>query len=527
MTIRHPVRLLLAGLGLGWAFDLLFWGKTPGISILIYAILLLAGLALTLRWQRVQPMPVNLWMPVLVLVFAAWAFIRANAFLIFLNVAAVLALLVLISANLVRNATLGLRVRDLLLAPLEAMVYSLSGAVFLLGESRRAIRRDLGEKPTRNLPAVMIGLLISLPLLLVLIPLLMSADMVFADMMRSIFVLDAIIERSVRLLFMGLLGLVVGGAWVYTAQTRTPAPAIAETPSSSAAKAPQSHRLGPIEVLIPLILTNLLFLIFIIIQIAYLFGGVANITEHGYTYAEYARRGFAELVIAALIIFGVILVLRSLGRLESPRARRAFNLAATLLLTLTIILLLSAFKRLALYESAYGFTLMRLLPHVFMVWLGALLLWFIITLWIAPGRLAIGILTAAFGFILTLNLLNPDAFIVRQNVARFRAHGKLADFMNSRSVDVYYFQTLSEDAVPALLEELPNLRGARPAVEEDLRRRYQRMQEDDAWRAWQSWNLSRWRAYHLLQTHFEESPTVSELAPLPIKTFASPTDAGS
>ena len=53
-------------------------------------------------------------------------------------------------------------------------------------------------------------------------------------------------------------------------------------------------------------------------------------------------------------------------------------------------MLVSAFKRLLLYEMAYGFTEMRIYPHVFMIWLGLLLGWFLVTLWFKPGRFAIG-----------------------------------------------------------------------------------------------------------------------------------------
>jgi hypothetical protein len=50
-----------------------------------------------------------------------------------------------------------------------------------------------------------------------------------------------------------------------------------------------------------------LFAIFLVFQLAYLFGGVINISESSFTYAEYARKGFWELSIvhAHLIHFAV------------------------------------------------------------------------------------------------------------------------------------------------------------------------------------------------------------------------------
>jgi len=82
-------------------------------------------------------------------------------------------------------------------------------------------------------------------------------------------------------------------------------------------------------------------------------------------------------------------------------------------------MLVSAFKRLLLYEMAYGFTEMRIYPHVFMIWLALLLGWFLVTLWLRPGRFAIGVVIACLGFVATLNVMDVDAFIVRRNVERY------------------------------------------------------------------------------------------------------------
>jgi len=503
MTIRYPLRILLLGLGLGWAFDLLFWGKMPGISVLIYATLLLTSLFFVLRWQQAKPRRDNLWMPALLILFATLAFVRANPFLIFLNILAVLTLLVLISNNLVRKPALLLRVRDLIFDPLRSMAYSLRATWRIVTENRRILDEDVGETHAGHVRAVLVGLLISVPLLLVLIPLLASADMIFAQLIRQLFAWDRVLEWSFRLIFMVIMGLLVSGALLFSAQEETTEPDLFST---SSVDSPQATfpRLGIIETLIPINLVNLLFLVFVVIQIPYLFGGELNISEHKFTYAEYARRGFAELVVVAVFIFGVIVFLHWLSHLQSRRARMAFNLSATLLLLQTMVLLVSAFKRLALYESVYGYTTMRIYPHVFMIWLGLLLLWFVGTLWLAPGRLAIGILAAAFGFVLTLNVLNPDAFIVRQNITRFRERGQLAIYDESGGIDVHYLSRLSADSVPALLEELPNFSGSLQKITtQSLKDRYSKMRSNDSWRKWQSFNYSRHRAYKLLQAYFE------------------------
>ena len=103
MTLRHPLRFLVAGLALGWLFDLLFYGKLPGISLLIFSLALLAAVGLALRSEGTQAIRGNLWLPALLLFFAAMGFVRANGFLTFLNICAMLMLASLLAIYLTRR----------------------------------------------------------------------------------------------------------------------------------------------------------------------------------------------------------------------------------------------------------------------------------------------------------------------------------------------------------------------------------------------------------------------------------------
>ena len=78
---------------------------------------------------------------------------------------------------------------------------------------------------------------------------------------------------------------------------------------------------------------------------------------------------------------GLILGLNWLTRRESKRQIRFFNILSSVLILFVLVLLLSAFRRMMLYEAAFGYTELRLIVYVFMGWLGLLLLWFLATLW--------------------------------------------------------------------------------------------------------------------------------------------------
>ena len=83
------------------------------------------------------------------------------------------------------------------------------------------------------------------------------------------------------------------------------------------------------------------------------------------------------------------------------------------------MILVSAFQRLQLYEGAYGFSRLRTYTHVFMIWIGVLLAAIVVLEVLKKSRMfALAVVLAAFGFGITLNIMNVDGFIAQQNIAR-------------------------------------------------------------------------------------------------------------
>ncbi len=166
--------------------------------------------------------------------------------------------------------------------------------------------------------------------------------------------------------------------------------------------------------------------------------------------------------------------------------RRAHRLLLRLLLGvlcgLTIVVLLSALRRLHLYEDAFGLTRLRLTAAAFALWLGGLFV-----LLVAAGlvrtlrrRLARIAPAGTAAAILAFSLANPDGMVAGRNVDHWRDTGRL---------DLAYLRGLSADAVPALAELPPSLR--RPA----LAAAAARLGPDEPW---SSYNLARERARAVL-----------------------------
>src|SRR4029450_7185907 len=129
--------------------------------------------------------------------------------------------------------------------------------------------------------------------------------------------------------------------------------------------------LGVTETAIVLGLLDVLFLKFVVVQFQYFFGGAARIQAvAGLTYAEYARRGFFELVGVAALVLPLLLAAHWLLRKEKARDEIVFRVLAGAQIALLFVMMVSAFQRMRLYQREYGLTELRVYTTVFMGWLG-------------------------------------------------------------------------------------------------------------------------------------------------------------
>ena len=259
---------------------------------------------------------------------------------------------------------------------------------------------------------------------------------------------------------------------------------------------PPAFTLGTVEVAIILGLMNLLFLSFVIIQVPYLFGGMELVqATPDFKLAEYARRGFGELVAVSALVLPVLLAGHWLIKKDVPAARKVFTALACLQIGLLFVIMASAGQRLFLLTGSlgYGMTTVRLYPMIFMAWLAIVFIWFGATvLRGARQHFAWGALWSAFVVLGATHVLNPDAFIVKTNIA-------LAE--QGREFDAHYNARLSDDALPVLLGSFDKLKAAdQQAAINWIGQRYcEKRGEGDI----RSWNLSRSEAFRLLDSNRE------------------------
>ena len=456
-TFQNKSLFWISALLGGIFFDLLFWEQSLGVNFVIFiSIAVIAGLIPILSENVKVP-----WTSLILLIptvyFAVMSFVRAEPTTTFMNIFFALSCLILFAMTLLNGKWYQFQLHEHIIHLFQFFLTSVAGGIFFFIRSKKgdpgpesAEDESIHEKKDRSIKRAapyIRGLLLAIPILALFAVLFAQADPIFNDWVQetfSLFTFANLEEYLIRLTLVLLIayGLLSTFFFAFTESKKIRA--------SQEDKPLVKPFLGSIEANIILGGINLLFLLFVILQFSYLFNGGKNISATGYTYSEYARRGFFELLLVAVISMILFYVLSTITKREGHSKRWVFSSLGIALVSLVAIILVSAYTRLTLYEIAYGFTRLRTLAHIFMIWV-ALLLIAIAVLEIRKSlhRLAFILICFILGLGLTVNLLNIDRFIVQQNVTRMIQGVEVG----AESVlDTGYLFSLSDDAIPKMVE---------------------------------------------------------------------------
>ncbi|MDO9088348.1 MAG: DUF4173 domain-containing protein [Anaerolineaceae bacterium] len=497
--IKNTSRFLIAGLIIAWLVDFFFFNKPFGIAFSIW-IFIAAGCLFLVSWlEKIRPHWLSILLTGITIAISTASFIRQEPFTLVVSALASLALLILITITFRNGNWPFFRLLDYIIQGLKwlVMIFSRGWPLIFQGQKKTKTENNTDSSepvPQKNktLWPVLRGLLLALPIILVLAALLAGADPIFEQGLNKfleIFRIENLAEyvfRTSNILFMAYLFIGVLVQAIYPAK-QDPRP----HPNQPSIK----KFLGSMETSIVFGSINLLFAAFLVIQFRYFFGGEANISETGFTYSEYARRGFGELITVAVLSLIIYYLFHSITRLESNNQKRRFSGLSILIFLQVLVMLVSSFQRLVLYENAYGFSRLRTYSHLFLPWLAVLIV-FVIILEILQrqGHLAFTILAVAAGFVVTSIAFNIDGFIARQNIQR----ATLSE-QEGYALDFYYISELSSDAVPVILDGFRTTTSpTRDLLGADLACRWHTMQNQET-RPWQSFNLSFSRAKNLLE----------------------------
>ena len=341
----------------------------------------------------------------------------------------------------------------------------------------RLLRRSSNQKHYDVWGKILIGIAISVPFLFVVLNLLISADAQFERLISGLpdllsFRADNVFRLVIILIFtfsfFGLMQVLLQKN-IHIVQKKGTFNPMA---------------MDGIIALTVLLLLDLVYVLFVAVQFRYFFSGTL---DDGYTYAEYARRGFFELLFVTLINLTVTTSVIHFTKNVQGFLKKTIRLALTVLVLSSGVLLVSAFMRMTMYEDAYGFTFTRVLVHSFMIFLMVILAFTLAKIWLEKLSLFHFYFIASLIYYTGINIVNFDRIVVDRNIDRFEETGK---------IDIAYLESLSSTGILGLIElyeKKPDVPGL-----EDLLKQRQAEREYIKSDSWQSRNFAREQAYKKL-----------------------------
>lgn len=293
-------------------------------------------------------------------------------------------------------------------------------------------KNKLDKKNSKYL-YLLIGFAITIPLFVVVFILLSSADIVFRDMADRMLANISGGDVCLMVFMFAIMTLASYSLVTYLSKKELKEEVV------------DSRKLEPLIGIPVVTVLSLLYLLFSGIQIVYLFLGKMQLPA-GYTYAEYAREGFFQLL--AVSILNLVIVLVGLYFFKPSKVLKAVLMVMSLC---TFIMIASSAMRMVIYIQYYYLTFLRIvvlwsLLVLFLIFIGVIL--YIVKETFPLFRYSLVIFTCLY---IGLSFSHPDYWIAKVNLAS--TEDSRNDFFKGEAYEDYgYLSNLSADAAPVLVE---------------------------------------------------------------------------
>lgn len=478
--VRKDIWFLLACVGLAIVAELGLFRGPIGISYLIFIVLFFTVFYIRFKGKLTNKRMGLLIISCILLITGSYGF-HDKVLFSELNLFVVLVLSLLVVVLMTGPANIKWESPILLHRVLEKLLMGIVYSVSLLDRGLKLIFKNMEPERRKAVKQTIVALLVAIPLLAIVMVLLMSADSVFEDMIMVLptYLLDL---NFGEIIFRTAIVVVLAGLYFGVFQVLK-----RENPQASKENITLDRQgWGTAFGFTILLLLNLVYILFVIIQFKYFFSG--NLQD-GFTYADYARRGFFELLAITIINWTILVTFLKKIKLDRSRMKFAMKIMYSILIAVSSIMLVSAFLRLSMYEQAYGFTFDRVQAHAVMIFLFVIFTYTFIHIWLEGLRMTHFYFLFGLLFFTGMNVFHVEEFIAEKNWERYEETGKM---------DVFYLNNLASagtDVLIRLFETDPNHPDLDMALEQMVN------QEDyDQFESWQSFNLAKYKTIEKMKT---------------------------
>lgn len=486
-------KILYSSLFLSILQSILFWHKSPGISI---AIFLTATIILTIYNLKEKEMIKNkkgiLWAIPIELLGLTY-FIYNNTFFKILNVPVILVLFVIMYMSITKiKITENKFLRQILGMIFRPFVILFDFISDFDMDKFFEKKKENQNNKSNDVKKVGKSLLIAIPVILVIIILLSSADSVFGSIFSNFTkVISKILEVQTISDLLGRI-LVIVIAFVYITGLMV---TFIKNEDKEEKEESTGIKLSDLTIKILLVSLNIIYLLFSIIQFKYLFmnaGKTVNLD-----YATYARTGFFQLMFVSFINFALLHISKKSGDKN--------KFLKIMIIIFTIIIVISAAFRMHLYEQEYGYTYLRL--FVYFTLMTEILVLVPILARICGQRIDTFKTTIQIIVIMyvALNFINIDKIITRNNIDKYLSN------IEDESIDYYYIEEMTR--TDSIKEQLRILNKSEEGLSAEAREylvnlkssvrtnlRWYKLQYGKEYKpTFAEWNLSKSRVISLLE----------------------------
>ncbi|MBE6786925.1 MAG: DUF4173 domain-containing protein [Ruminococcaceae bacterium] len=285
----------------------------------------------------------------------------------------------------------------------------------------------------QNLGKVLVGIVCAIPVLLVVVPLLISSDDAFRGMMTNIF------KNTFSTIIKAIFGL------IFSLFVISYGFSLKNKRVSKIEKA----KFGGIEnvyIISFLSAIGVCYLLYLFSQLAYFFSAFSGFLPKGQiTYAGYARKGFFEMCVIAVINLILVFISLLISKKQKGKACIPIKILTTFISIFTLIIITTAISKMVLYINAYGMTVLRLTTSAFMLFLSIVFISIILRIYITKINIIKTALITAGCIILVLGVVNVNSVCAKYNYESY-INGKL------KTIDVNALYNLGDEGIPYIIK---------------------------------------------------------------------------
>ena len=274
-------------------------------------------------------------------------------------------------------------------------------------------------KTDRKNTSVFKGILLALPVLVIIIPLLISGDAAFEGLVSSVgenigvYLIEIVL--TVPLFFFGYSYMYGKKNALNVRQAKA---------AAGGGKLPASGCVSFLSVI------SATYLVYLFSQLAYFFSAFNGILPDGYTKGTsmFARRGFYEMFAVCAINVVLISVINLLVKKnESGKSPVPVKLMSLFISLFSVLLIVIAMVKMKLNIDTYGFTRNRLLVSVFMIMMFIVITFFIIHIFAPKISYMQPIIIICSVMFVALSFANIDKFTYEYNMKAYK-NGTIEEF---------------------------------------------------------------------------------------------------